>query len=108
MTHETVELYILSQLQELNVNLALYWDDGLAVCNKTPLQTEKIKKQVCKTLSRENSLEHTVEANVKTTSAPDITMNLKTGWYSPYMKPNNIPLHTHKDSNHSPNTIRNA
>ena len=34
-------------------------------------------------------------------------MDLKTGEYKPYMKPNNIPLYIHKESNHPLNIIKN-
>ena len=40
-TCEIVGLYILSQLQHLEINVGLYRDDGLAACNKTPQETEK-------------------------------------------------------------------
>ena len=33
---ELVGLYLLSQLQNLNINVGLYRDDGLAVTNRTP------------------------------------------------------------------------
>ena len=36
--------YLLSQLNELDINVGLYRDDGLAVCNKSARQTEIIKK----------------------------------------------------------------
>ena len=47
-TCELVGLYILSQLVPLGINVGLYRDDGLAVSNKTPRQTEIIKKEICK------------------------------------------------------------
>jgi len=47
-TCELVGLYLLSQLNELDINLGLYRDDGLAVCNKSARRTEIIKKEICK------------------------------------------------------------
>ncbi|GFR92822.1 hypothetical protein ElyMa_000876800 [Elysia marginata] len=44
-TCELVGLYLLSQLQHLEIKVELYRDDGLAVTNKSPQQTEKIKKK---------------------------------------------------------------
>ncbi|GFR68166.1 hypothetical protein ElyMa_002015900, partial [Elysia marginata] len=44
-TSELVGLYLLSQLQHLDVKVGLYRDDGLAVTNKPPQQSEKIKKK---------------------------------------------------------------
>jgi len=49
----------------------------------------------------------TIEVNQKTTHFLDITMDLQTGEYKPYMKPNNRPLHIHKESNHPPSIIKN-
>ena len=60
---ELIGLYILSQLQTLDINVGLYRDDGLAVCNKTPQQIEQIKKQICKVFSN-NNLKITIEANL--------------------------------------------
>ena len=37
----------------------------------------------------------------------DITMDLRTGKYKPFMKSNNTPLYVHKDSNHPPSIIKN-
>ena len=47
-TCELVGLYILSQLKNLDINIGLYRDDGLAVCRKTPRQAERIKKEIRK------------------------------------------------------------
>ncbi len=105
-TCEVIGLYILSQLQRLNINVGLYRDDGLAVCNKTPREIEKIKKEICKVFTN-NSLKITIEANMKTVDFLDITMDLSSGTHKPFMKPNNIPLYVHKESNHPPSIIKN-
>ena len=42
---ELVGLYRLSQLQNLNINVGLYRDDGLAVTNQTPREAEVTKKK---------------------------------------------------------------
>ncbi len=105
-TCELIGLYILSQLNHLDINVGLYRDDGLAVCRKTPRQTELIKKEICKIFS-ENNLQITIEANKTTVDFLDITLNLKSGTFEPYTKPNNVPLYVHKDSNHPPSIIKN-
>ena len=105
-TCELVGLYILSQLKMLDINVGLYRDDGLATCNKTPRQTELIKKEICRIFS-DNKLKITIEANLKSINFLDITMDLRNEEYKPYMKPNNTPLYVHKDSNHPPNIIKN-
>ena len=106
-TCELVGLYLLSQLQDLGINVGLYRDDGLAICrNKTARQIELIKKNICKIFAN-NNLRITIEANKTTINFLDITMKLSTGSYSPFMKPNNTPLYVHKDSNHPPCITRN-
>ncbi len=105
-TCELVGLYILSQLQNLGISIGIYRDDGLAACNKKPSEVEKIKKNICK-IFRENGLRITIEANLATVDFLDITMNLKSASYKPYMKPNNTPLYINKNSNHPPNIIKN-
>ena len=37
----------------------------------------------------------------------DVTLNLSTGKYQPYSKPNNVPLYVHNKSNHPPSILRN-
>ena len=51
-------------------------------------------------------LKITIEAN-KIINFLDVTLNLSSGKYQPYSKPNNIPLYVHSKSNHPPNTIPN-
>ena len=105
-TCELVGLYILSQLQHLDIDVGLYMDDGLAVCKKTPRETELIKKEICKVFAS-NKLKITIEANLKIVDFLYITMNLTSGTYKPFMKPNNNPLYVHRKSNHPPTIIKN-
>ena len=100
-TCELIGLYILSQLQNLDINVGLYRDDGLAICSKTPQQVENIKKEMCK-IFRDNGLEITIEANKKVINFLDITMDLNSGTYKQFTKPNNNLLYVHKESNHPP------
>ena len=105
-TCELVGLYMLSQLQDLEINVGLYRDDGLAVCDKTPQETERIKKKICKIFS-ENKLKLTVDANKKTIDYLDVTLDLNTGMHKPYTKPNNKLLYVHNQSNHPPSILKN-
>jgi hypothetical protein len=105
-TCELVGLYILSQMQHININVGLYRDDGLAVCNKTAREIEQIKKEICRIFAN-NKLKITIEANKKVIEFLDITMDLTTATHKPYMKPNNTPLYVHRQSNHPPNIIKN-
>ena len=79
---ELVGLYLLSQLQNLNINLGLYRDDGLAVTNHTPREAEMTKKKLCR-IFKDNDLRIVVEANKKVTDFLDTTLDLHTGSYKP-------------------------
>ena len=61
-TCELVGSFLLSQLQDLNINLGLYRDDGLAITNATPRVTENIKKEICRIFNN-NGLRITIESN---------------------------------------------
>ena len=103
---ELVGLYILSQLEKLDINIGLYRDDGLAVCKKSPHQVEKIKKEICRIFST-NNLKITIDANKKTVDFLDVTFDLRSGTYRPFTKPNNVPLYVHRQSDHPPSIIKN-
>ena len=60
-TCELVGSFLLSQLQHLDINIGLYRDDGLAICNATPRDTENIKKEICRVFNQ-NGLRVTIEA----------------------------------------------
>ena len=77
----------------------LYHENGLATCYQTKRQAEIIKKKICKIFS-ERGLKITVEANKKDINFLEINLNLETGLYRPYMKPNSNPTYVHKDSKH--------
>ena len=101
---ELVGLFLLSQLSHTNLNVGLYRDDGLAVTSLKPRQAELMKKKLCK-IFKENGFNITIEANVKSVNFLDINMNLSTGIYKAYMKPNDSPLYVHKNSNHPPSIL---
>ena len=105
-TCELIGLYMLSELKHLNIYVGLYRDDGLGVTNKPPREIEKIKKEICKIFNK-HDLKITIEANKKSVDFLDITMDLRTGIFKPFMKANNTPLYVHKQSNHPPNILKN-
>ena len=105
-TCELIGLYLLSQLQHLNINVGIYRDDGLAICNRTSRQTEIFKKEICYVFSR-NILKITIDANKISVDFLDTTFGLRTTTHRPFMKPNNTPLYVHKGSNHPPSIIKN-
>ena len=83
----------------------LYRDDGLGIIKVTPREVENIKKSLC-SIFQKYSLKITIEANKKLVNFLDVTLNLNTGKFHPYSKPNNTPLYVHNKSNH-PTMLRN-
>ena len=48
-----------------------------------------------------------IDVNMKSFDFLDVTLDLNTGFYKPFMKPNNIPIYVNKQSNHPPNILTN-
>ena len=88
---DLVGLYLLSQLGTLKINCGLYRDDGLGEIGGTNRQIENIKKKICE-IFRKNNLKITVEANLKVVDFLDVTLDLNTNSYKPFMKSNNTLL----------------
>ena len=87
-------------------NVGLYRDDGLAVSCASNRQIEIMKKKICKVFQN-NGLAVTIEANSKIVNFLDVTFNLNTGIFKPYMKDNDKPVYVHSKSNHPPNVLKN-
>ena len=81
--------------------VGLYRDDGLAVCKAAPREIEKTKQEVSNVF-KSHGLKITIEANKKTVNFLDVTLDLTSGSYKPYMKPNNKLLYVHQQSNNPP------
>ena len=106
-TCELVGSFLLSQLpKELEHNIGLYRDDGLAITNSTPRATERIKQSICH-IFKQNGLRITIEANKHVINFLDVTFNLTKNTYQPYTKPNTTLQYVHNESNHPPLVIRN-
>ena len=104
---ELVGLYILNHLPDKFGNLGLYRDDGLACLHRRSGRTMDVLRKEMEKYFKENfNLAITVETNLMRTDFLDITLDLKTGKYSPFMKPNNVPLYINKLSNHPPTIIK--
>ena len=102
-----VGCYLLSLLtKKYGQNIGLYRDDGLEAFNAKPREMEKIKKEIC-IVFRDNGLKITVEANTTKVNFLDVTLDLRSGKFYPYIKEGNIPLYVHKESNHPPSILRN-
>lgn len=105
-TCELVGSFLLSQLQNLDIDVGLYRDDGLAISSATPRDTENIKKEICRIFNR-NGLRITSDANKQIIDFLDVTFNLSNSTYQPYTKPNTKLQYVHRESNHPPITTKN-
>ena len=105
---ELVGLYILYKLTSTypNGNIGLYRDDGLAVFkNMSTRSFDKRRKDFSKILG-ELGLQITAQSNLKIVNYLDVTLNLSTGKFCPYRKPDNYPLYINAKSNHPPSIIK--
>ena len=105
---ELVGLYILHKLSSKfpEGDIGLYRDDGLAVFkNMNARAGDKARKDFCKVIG-DLGLKITVQSNLKVVDYLDVTLNLTTGKYYPFRKPDNDPLYINAKSNHPPSTIR--
>ena len=106
-TCELIGVYMLSLIApKFKDEVRLYRDDGIAVCKATPREIEKTKQEVSNVF-KSNGLKITIEANKKIVNFLDVTFNLSSGSYKPYMKPNNKLLYVHRLSNHPPALLKN-
>ena len=71
----------------------------MGVSTLTKRQNDGLKKQICE-IFQKNELEIIVEVNSKVVDFLDITLELDSDVYKPFLKPNNTLLYVHKDSNH--------
>ena len=102
---ELVGLFLLSKIKSefKYLNFGLYRDDGLGLVRKlSGPQTEKMRKDITK-LFQSYGLRIEITCNLHQANFLDVTLNLQTGKFSPYRKPNDNPLYIHSKSNHPPN-----
>ena len=87
---------------ELNNNIGLCRDDGLAILeNASGPSSERIKKRIIK-FFQHHGLKITAETNLVQTNFLDVTLDLKSGRYWAFRKPNDQPLYIHRLFNHLP------
>ena len=105
---DLVGLFLLSELREqkLNANLGIFRDDGLGTSSSTPRQIEQIKKKICE-VYRKHGLSITVDANKKVVQFLDVEFNLENETFKPFIKPNDVPLYVHNQSDHPPSVLKN-
>ena len=107
---ELVNLYILHILGEKygKHRISLYRDDELVGFGYiSGPQTDRIRKDFIMIFKGDFDLSITCEINLKAVNFLDATLNLTTGKYQPYNKPDNNPLYINTLSNHPPNIIKN-
>ena len=103
---ELVGIYILHELSKrygLEIS-GLYRDDGLQ-CNKSARIIDRMKKDIIKLFKEKFSLRIKIETNLKIFNFLDVTLDLNSGTFKPYTKPNSQPLYVHVESNHPPKII---
>ena len=103
---ELVGLFLLMQLQHLNINVGLYQDDGLATTNQTRRSASNIKKEICE-IFKENGLSKTADANKNVVNFLGVTLSLNTELYQPYKKKTQHNQLYQLYSNHPPPIIKN-
>ena len=86
--------------------VSAFVDDGLAITNASPRDTENIKKEICR-IFNSNGLRITIEANKQIINFLDVTFNLNQNTYRPFTKPNAELLYVHRESNHPPIATKN-
>ena len=107
-TAEIVGLFILDKLASkfgIN-NVGLYRDDGLAVLkNASGPAAERARKDIIELFKKYN-LKVTTETNLTSTDFLDVYLDLKSGKFRPFHKPNQSPLYIHAESNHPPAILK--
>ena len=101
---DLVGLYLLSELRQrfAALDMGLYRDDGLGVYTNLPgPETERLKKKMIKFFGA-NGLKITITFNMNRVNFLDATLDMPSGKYWPYRKPNDNPLYINKNSNHPP------
>ena len=83
--------------------VGLYRDDGLAVVQLPDKAVEDMKKSIS-ALFKSMGLKLTYEVNTTTTDFLDVKLDLKSGEFKPFMKPNDFPVYIGKQSN-NPHTF---
>ena len=101
---DLIGIYLLSEMKSKfpAIDLGLYRDDGLGVhANLSGPEAERLKKKIIQFFSA-NGLKITITFNMNRVNFLDATLDMPSGKYWPYRKPNDNPLYINKHSNHPP------
>ena len=107
-TCEIVGIYLLHKIAKIipQDQAGLYRDDGLAMIPKASgPKMDRLRKDIIK-LFQSEGLKITCESNIIETDYLELTMNIGTGKYFPYRKPNDKPQYINTESNHPPNVVK--
>ena len=98
-------LNLLSNILDKDL-VGLYRNDGLAIVrNLSSPEIERKRKAIIK-LFKECGLNTTIQTNLKIVNFLDVEMNLDTGTYRPYRKPDNMLVYINRKSNYPPIIIK--
>ena len=96
---ELVGIYLFGKLSNI------IDDNGLSVIeNANGAKLDRLRKDVIAIFHNEG-LKITIDTNLTTADFLDVTLDLFTGKYFPYRKPNDSPLYVDASSNHPPNIL---
>ena len=102
-TSDIVGLFILYKLTTNFLDteqVGLYRDDGLVVLHNSNRQnSDRVRKRLHK-IFKEIGFKIETNTHRKTVNFLDVTLNLNTNTYEPYMKDNTRPLYVNNKSNH--------
>jgi hypothetical protein len=102
-----VELFILNTLEKrFGKDVGLYRDDGLAALRTTAGRLwDKARKELT-TIFEIFGHRITAQTKIKCVKFLDLMLDLSSGKYKPYRKPNDEPLHINRLTNHPPSITR--
>ena len=98
-TSDIVGLFLLSEVEHLDVKLGCFRDDWLGFSRMTARQTEIVKKKIQKIFEKHN-LKIDIKVNKNVADFLDVTFDMKNELFKPYIKPNQTPRYVHTMSNH--------
>ena len=85
-----------------NLNFGLYRDDGLGCHSRIPASELKKLHRDIRALFASHDLRITLEDPAKQVNFLDVTLDLASGTFWPYRKPNDTPLYVNTMSSHPP------
>ena len=105
---ELVGLLLLYEMSQKfpNLNFGLYRDDGLGCHSRIPASELKKLHRDIRALFASHDLRITLEDPAKQVDFLDVTLDLASGTYWPYRKPNDTPLYVNTMSSHPPTVLK--